>query len=259
MKQFAFCALFVLLLASCVPKLPTESLGKPKKNGYELAFSDSFNPGRNYIDDLGISIVIAMDVSGSMGDVPRTGGEEKYLQATKALQRVAEFLSSLADRQKDIKIQVAVLKFSSSVTQVLPLTRLDDEGIRALGGIMSEDNFFPGGGTAIGSAIERGSEILAQSGTIFNSLIIVTDGENTVNPDPEKVIEAMYANRNNKSSEDLVVRTSSQLLAVIGFDINSPQFARFNEQGARIMSASNRSELETALTSLLEADITKLE
>ncbi len=254
-------ALLVLTLSSCAPRSAGQGpvSYQKKQSGYTLRLGDDFSRGMNRVDDFGISIAIAMDTSGSMGNEPRSGGEAKYVQAAQALATVADYLEGLAASKSDMKLKVALLKFSGTVSVLLPLTELDAAGIARLRAACVPDNFKPGGGTAIGLALERGAGILAQSGTIFNSLIVITDGDNTISPEPEDVIKAIYANRNDKSAEDDPVRTDTQLLSVIGFDVDSPQFARMHELGARITSAGNREELGAGLKDLLEADITKLE
>ncbi len=263
--QAAAALLLVGLLSGCFRDAsgavtdPQGQSKQAKKAGYELSFGDDFKAGMNYVDDLGISIVIAMDVSGSMSNRPQTGGEVKYLQAANALRTVADYLASLSVSMPDIRVNVAILSFSSGVKTVLPLTVLDKEGIARMRTACDARNFEPKGTTAIGKALERGSEILAQSGTIFNSLIVVTDGENTNPPKPEEVMKAIYANRNNKSTEDNPIRTSTQLVSIVTFDVKSPEFDRLHDMGARIISASDRKELESGLKGLLEADITKLE
>lgn len=261
MKRIIAAALAGMALSSgCYRSASTdETKNEGKKEGFELAFGDDFNAGMNHVDDLGISIVIAMDVSGSMTNRPASGGDAKYKQAVTALKTVTDYLSALSGSMKDIKVNVAILSFSSGVTTVLPLTRLDEPGREKMAAACVESNFKPKGETAIGKALERGSEILAQSGTIFNSLIVVTDGDNTIEPKPGAVMEAIYANRNNKTTTDSQVTTSTQLISIVTFDVDSPSFNRLNELGARIISASDREQLEQALKGILEADITKLE
>ncbi len=264
-KNFLFILISAAaLLVSCVRPASSASSSAEEEEGeksgaYQLQFSEDFNAGKNYIDDLGISIVIVMDVSGSMSEVPKTGGPQKFIQAAGSLATVADYLERLASSQPDLKINAAVLRFSTTVSTVFPLTVLDAQSIQNLKAVCVSEQFLPRGNTAIGLALERGAEILAQSGTIFNSLILVTDGENTSGTDPEKVIEAIYENRNNRSTSEYPVRTSTQLLSIIGFDINSPKFERLHQLGARVMAAGNQSELEKNLKALLEADITKLE
>ncbi len=264
MKMLALAAVSLMVLMACGGGSSTSS-SSPKRSpfdgtrGYILQFGDDFKPGMNAVDDFGISVVIAMDVSGSMSEPPRSGGQPKYIQATKALSTVAGYLETLTSKQKDLRIKVSILRFSNDADVVLPLTTLDADGIARLGAVINPDNFIPSSGTAIGKAMEAGSKMLAQSGTIFNSLIVVTDGENNVRPDPRDVMAAMYSNRNTATTEDFKVITSSQLVSFVGFDVKSSQFNDFHELGARITSADSQAEIENGLKSFLEADITKLE
>jgi hypothetical protein len=250
----------LLALASCAPSAPKLDMGIFQgTDGYVLQFGKDFKAGMNSVDDVGISVAIILDVSGSMSNPPGSGGEPKYLQASKAIATITSYLEGLTRRQKDLKVQVTLLKFSNGVDTVLPMTQLTPAGIAKLKGAEDPANFQPNGNTAIGAALEAGAQALAQSGTIFNSLIIITDGENNVEPDPLKVMDAIYANRNNASTKDFQIATSTQLVSIVGFDVSSPQFAKFHDRGARISAAGNQAELEEGLRSLLEADITKLE
>jgi hypothetical protein len=257
---FLISALAALAFASCAPGGPPLDMGIFKgTRGYVLQFGKDFKAGMNAVDEVGISVAVVLDVSGSMSDSPQSGGDPKYEQVSKALATITDYLEGLTRRQKDLKVQVALLKFSTSVETVLPMTELTPSGIAKLKAAEDPGNFQPGGNTAIGAALEAGSEALAQSGTIFNSLILITDGENNVDPAPLKVMDAIYADRNNASTKDLRISTSTQLVSIVGFDVASPQFGQFHERGARITAADNQAELEDGLRSFLEADITKLE
>jgi len=218
-KICALCATSLMILAACGGGSGAPRAGRSPfagTPGYILQFGDDFKPGMNAVDDFGISVVIAMDVSGSMSERPRSGGEAKYVQAARALSTVAAYLESLAAREKDLKIRVGILKFSDEVDIVLPLVTVDADGSAQLDAAINPNNFFPVNKTAIGSAMEAGTKILAQSGTIFNSLIVVTDGENNVNPDPRDVMKAIYADRNTATTADFKVTTSSQLVSFVG-------------------------------------------
>jgi hypothetical protein len=256
--SIAAIALFVA--ASCGPGGSPPRMGIFKgTSGYVLQFGSDFKPGMNAVDDVGISVAIILDVSGSMADPPRSGGEPKYLQASKAFAAITDYLEGLTKRQKDLKVQVTLLKFSDGVDTVLPMTELTAAGAARLKAAVNPENFRPDGGTAIGAALEAGARALAQSGTIFNSLIIITDGENNADPDPLEVMDAIYANRNSASTQGFPITTSTQLVSFVGFDLSSPQFERFHDHGARVSAADSQTELEEGLKSLLEADITKLE
>jgi Mg-chelatase subunit ChlD len=121
------------------------------------------------------------------------------------------------------------------------------------------DVFAPAGKTAIGDTLLAGAEILAQSGTIFKSLIIITDGENTSGENPANVLQAVVDNRNNKSTKDFPVLTSDILVSFVGFDIESDAFASLGKIGSRVTSAASKTALNESLKNLFLADITKLE
>ncbi len=259
-------AIFIPVVYGPNPKPAVGGAGSGDGTGasgaYTLKFGEGFNAALASRDDLGISVVIAMDVSGSMSDPPQSGdANPKYMQAAAALAEVERVLERLvASAPPEQVIKVGLIKFNEAVEPVLALTPLDRAGMRLLReAAENEDNFAPGGKTAIGRAIELGAEWLAQSGTILRSLVIITDGENTEGLEPGRAIEALYANRNSASKEGYTVSTSSTLLSFIGFDVDSSYFQRFATLGARVTSAADREQLAAALTSILEADITKLE
>ncbi len=228
---------------------------------YILPFPEDLSPGLVSRDDLGISLVIAVDVSGSMSGVPASGGSEKYLQATSAMGQVMEVLSRLVNGgDKDQIIRLGLIRFDNEVEQVLEVTTLNTGNLTKIRRLATNpETWQPRGATAIGSALESGTAMLAGSGTILRSLILITDGENTQGVEPSWVLSAIFNNRNNKSTPDFPLFTSSYLMSVIGFDIDSEIFSPWREFGARVTSASNQEQLASTLSGLLEADITKLE
>ncbi len=260
---FSVLCLVACLLASCTGRSgEMEEKEQPlfdKKDGYILNYSEDFDKARNAVDDFGVSFVIAVDVSGSMSSRSETNRDAKYIQAANSLKSIALFIKELKEDNPDILINVGVLSFSSTVQTVMPFTKMNDEGIDRFVDISVPRNFSPEGSTAIGKAIESASEILAQSGTILNSIIVITDGENNVKPEPELVIDALYKNRNNISTESFRVLTSTQLISLISFDIDGGLFSKYIQQGVKVLSANDQKELEDTLKDLLVADISKLE
>jgi len=228
---------------------------------YVLQFGEDFKPALASRDDLGITVELAIDVSGSMSDSPHSGGAAKYVQASQALVRVVEVLGRLVRNAPEGQaLKVGLLSFNQDVTELLPPTTMDVEGIARLAALVGDpENLTPGGSTAIGEAIQIGAARLSQSGTILRSLIVVTDGENTAGLAPAWALSALYGNRNSASTPDYAVYTSSILVSFIGFDVDSGTFEPMSRYGARVLSASDRAQLESALSGLLEADVTKLE
>lgn len=231
--------------------------------GYVLQFGPDFKPGLASVDDLGIAVVLAVDVSGSMEDPPARGLQEpKYIQAARTLGQILDFLERLgkSDSMKGLVLKVGIIGFYAEVETIAPLTVMDQAGFAALRQIAANpQNFEPGGRTAIGLALERGAEMLAQSGTIFKSLIVVSDGENTEGVEPGDVLKAINENRNNRSTPDVPVSTRGTLTTFVGFDIDAGLFAPLSQIGARVSAAADQAELRQALEAVLMADISRLE
>lgn len=231
-------------------------------SGYVLEFSEGFNPGANAVDDLGLSVVIAVDVSGSMADAPAAGGDPKYVQASRALAGIVGFLESLSAEKgmAGLKLKVAFLTFYEEAETLYPLTEMGPAAFAQLRALLSDPSVLkPGGKTAIGKTLEAGAEILAGSGTVMRSLIVVSDGENTSGTAPEKVLWAINENRNSASTIDYPVYTRGSLVSFVGFDVDSDLYSPLAEEGARVVSAADQAGLRKALTDILVADISKLE
>lgn len=254
-------AFFIIAVAVCDEESSQDSapVGGSSEQTYTLQFGESFQPGLALKDDLGISVVLAVDVSGSMSAPPAGGGAAKYQQATQALTQVLDVLERLTADSGQV-VRLGLLRFHSEVEPVLEVSTLSPANLAGIRRRVSDPRTWePQGATAIGRAVEVGAEWLAQSGTILRSLIVVTDGENTEGVEPSWALSALYNNRNNKSSTDFPVSTSSTLVSFIGFDIGSGYFEPLGQYGARVTSASDQVQLARTLSNLLEADITKLE
>lgn len=233
-------------------------------DGYYLRFADDFKPGMTTVDDLGLSIVIAVDVSGSMKEYPkRSGDKEKYIVASESLSDIVKFLQNVYEKswkKENIKLKVGIIKFSNKVDIVYDLTEMTSEEFQKLRVITNNaNNFYPNGSTAIGRTLEKGTEMLVQSGTIFKSLLVISDGENTSGTNPEDVMDAIVNNKNNKTTDDFPVSTQTVLVSFIGFDMDASVFSRLHQQGARVMTAGNKEELNKSMTDIFLADINKLE
>lgn len=270
-------AVFILFASVCSVK---SSRKTPMKevyvdNKFQLQFNDSFQTGMNSVDDLGLSVVLAVDCSGSMGDFPYgavsgqnsakgVAEKEKYKSAAESLNNIVEYLEGFyltKAKKENLKLKIGIITFNHDVKILYNLTEVNEVIFKQLKALTSNiSNFYPEGATAIGSALAVGTEILAQSGTIFKSLIAITDGENTDGVSPDIALEAIVENRNNKSTTDFPIITNSVLVTFIGFDFNnSNYFKSLNDIGARIAYASNKEELIKSLENIFEADITKLE
>jgi hypothetical protein len=233
--------------------------------GYRLVFNKTFNRALASQDDLGISILIALDCSGSMEEAPAQSadGKKKYVIASESLTGVIDFIENFylsKARDQNIRLRMGLLRFNENVKVLFDLKDMDKDAFAALKKITADtDSFKPAGKTAIGATLLAGAEILSQSGTIFKSLILISDGQNTTGDAPEQVLQAIVENRNNKSVKDFPVLTNSILVSFIGFDVEAGTFSGLHDLGSRITNAADKAGLKQSLESLFLADITKLE
>ncbi len=230
-------------------------------NSYVLDLGQDLGELAANRDDLGLSLVLVVDVSGSMDERPQSGGDKKYIQATRALRQVMRTLRRVVARQgQDMVIKLGLIRFSSEVETVMDLQEVTRSNIEQITNfIANPKNWAPGGATAIGDALAEGARMLARSGTIMRSLILITDGESNTGVEPEYVLNALYNNRNNLSTPDYTVYTQNYLVRVIGFDIDSEVFQSYASYGVRLASAADEKQLTEVLSGLIEADITQLE
>ncbi|HOV13335.1 MAG TPA: vWA domain-containing protein [Spirochaetota bacterium] len=261
-----FVSIIVILAIVLLFRKEAKTSGGLTKDGkYILKFSDDFKKGLATEDNLGLSILLVVDCSGSMYDAPKDGSsyDSKYVLASQSLTEIVNFLEAFYNKNlknDNIILKIGIIKFDNKVTDVYALQEMNQYNFSDLKKITSEPtNFNPDGSTAIGLALERGSEILSQSQTIFKSLILITDGENTSGVTPDKVLSAIVEDRNNKSTEDFPIFTNSILVSFVGFDVESYVFKDLAKIGSRVTSASNKDELIESLKKIFLADITKLE
>ncbi|OHD11369.1 MAG: hypothetical protein A2086_11460 [Spirochaetes bacterium GWD1_27_9] len=231
---------------------------------YQITFGDDFKKGLASEDNLGLSVLIAIDCSGSMYDPPSDGTDnrEKYRIASESLTEIVNFLENFYKSNKDdtLLLKLGILRFSDNPEVLYELKEINLKSFDEIRQITENiENFKPTGATAIGKTLEKGTEILTQSQTIFKSLIIVSDGQNTSGVDPRNVLSAIVESRNNKNTPDFPVLTNSVLVSFVGFDIDSSVFSELHNIGSRITSASNKEELIESLKNIFLADITKLE
>jgi Mg-chelatase subunit ChlD len=277
-KKKSGCGIFVVViiiivvvfLFNVLPKIfrspPKQTEAATASSGeYMLQFSKNFNTALANQDDLGLSILVAIDVSGSMDDYPKNAGDnkEKYKIASESLTEIVNFIHDFYKKNiknENMKLKFGLIKFNEKPSVLFDMKEMSEENFKEIINITSDtDNFSPGGNTAIGRTLAEGAEIIAQSGTIFKSFIVITDGENTRGDKPELVLKALVENKNNKNTKDIPVLTNNILVSFVGFDIDSNVFSNLGNIGSRITSASNKEELNTSLKNLFLADITNLE
>src|SRR5262249_46538612 len=135
--------------------------------------ADSETPGQ------GIDIALVMDVSSSMGSPfgPVTQGQQQQTTRLSATQKVVtDFISG----RKNDRLGLVVFRDQSIVLS--PLT-LDYDALKKLVGTVNQVN--PADGTAIGTGLGDGLNLLRESKARSRVAILLTDGQNnggTIDP-----------------------------------------------------------------------------
>ena len=140
-------------------------------------------------EGLGAAVAILVDTSGSMRDRAPGDDRPKYVVAQEAIEAMLDATDAFVAKRPDFPIKIGIYSFSSSVRTLRPIQPYDRAAIRqALDGLPR-----PGGGTAIGEAMREARPDLYRAGVFRKYLLVVTDGDNTSGPEPERVAREIFA------------------------------------------------------------------
>lgn len=189
------------------------------------------------------AVVVLVDTSGSMKEevVDRQGVRRpKYLIARDALKEIVDYTGQWEKKHTDRVLEMALFSFSSSPSPVLRMGRFDlARTQQALQTIPQ-----PGGGTAIGEAVEEGFKALYQSGCVRKYLICITDGENTAGRPPDRVARQLHAQTQGEVE-----------MHFIAFDTSASKFGFLSEVNGHTTEAADGAQLRARLTDIYEKRI----
>ena len=193
----------------------------------------------------GLAAAILIDVSGSMDDEPDSGGVKKIVSARRAAIDLVDQFARYADDNPGEPVLLGIYEFSQrsgqpDAREVIPM------GVpnRATAATVIE-GMQPDGGTPIGGAMIIGKQALDRTGLSRRHLLVVTDGENTEDPDPTAVTAAI---RRRPSAEQ-------PSIYFVAFDVDADRFEGVKAQGGLVLEAANAAALNTTLDSLLRGRI----
>ena len=201
-------------------------------------------------DEDGIAVAIVYDTSGSMKErVQSEAGKyaPKFEIANRALVAVAERLQAFATNNAGgapKKIHAALFKFGKNGAQVvLPLAPLDAGAL-----ISWATNFSkPEGGTPLGLSLQAAGDAVLKSGLTHKHVLIITDGKNTVGPDPAQVLPRLQ-----RAAQQQETSVSAHFVA---FDVDDKVFNGVKKLGATVVAAANEAQLNTQVEFILEKKI----
>jgi Mg-chelatase subunit ChlD len=188
----------------------------------------------------GAAVALLVDTSGSMWQPPKSGGAPKYLIARQALQTILGATDAFVRHRPDYPVKLAVFGFSSMPWQVLPFGPYDHAAVESA----LQRLPLPGGGTAIGAALDAARVALYRSASVRKYILVVTDGENTAGVAPEPVARNIYAKSGGSVS-----------ISFIAFDTDPAVFGFLRDVGGSVVTAQDAAGLEKALLEIYDGKI----
>ena len=198
----------------------------------------------------GIALAIVYDNSGSMKQAVRTAKQDyepKYRIANRALLEVVKRIESFATNSVEAparKVHAGLFVFAGSgAKEVVQFGPFNGAAMRAW--VKSYPG--PGTGTPLGTALESASKAVLASPLARKHVLVITDGINTVGPDPVRVVPQVQ-----KAGE---AKGAVVFLHFVAFDIDARHFAPLKKLGVTVVGAADENQLDQQLGFILEEKI----
>jgi Mg-chelatase subunit ChlD len=229
----------LLLTAGCGPDRRAQEAAPPKSAA--SAAESSSAPYQAEIEEgLGAAVAILIDTSGSMREKAPGDSRPKYVVARESLETMLDATDAFSTKRPDFPIKIGIFSFSSNVRRLRAIQPYDRAAIRAA----LQELPGPGGGTAIGEAMHEARPDLYRAGVFRKYLLVVTDGENTNGPRPERVARDIW-----QKSEGAVQ------IYFVAFDTSPEKFSFLKDVGGDVITAGTGAELRTALDGIYTGKI----
>ncbi|MFA5263356.1 MAG: VWA domain-containing protein [Opitutaceae bacterium] len=199
----------------------------------------------------GVAVAIVYDSSGSMTEpVADITGKSapKHVIAERALAAVVKRLQAFALSPTSAgaprRMKVGLYCFSEDgAKEIVKFGPFDPGKMDAF--ICSLPH--PNGGTPLGNALITASQMVLKSGLSRKHVLIITDGVNTVGPDPAKVLPGL---------KDQAAKQQAGLsVHFVAFDVDAKLFNPLRKLGATVVGAADESQLNIQLGLILEKKI----
>jgi len=198
----------------------------------------------------GVAVAIVYDTSGSMEKPVRDAAGKlapKYLIANRALatvtRRIQQFATNAAAGGPR-KIHAGLFVFEGSGARAaLPFGPFDAPALLAWAQTFSS----PNGGTPLGNAVHTAGRAVLNSGLIRKHVLVITDGESNVGPNPAAVLPGLKAQAEKKQT--------GLSVHFVAFDVDAKVFDGVKKLGATVVGAANETQLYTQLEFILEKKI----
>lgn len=215
-----------------------------------LAFLGASAPRAFAADEEGVAIAIVYDTSGSMKEpVKDEAGKAtpKYLIANRALIAIANRIQTFATNGtagSPRKIQAGLFVFKKDGPHAaLPFAPFDSAALKQ----WAHDFSAPGGGTPLGNTLDAAGRAALKSGLMRKHVLVITDGMNTIGPNPSAILAKLQQEAGQKQT--------SVSVHFVAFDVDAKVFEGVKKLGATVVGAANESQLNTQLEFILEKKI----
>lgn len=229
--------IFILLLFGCQQKDQSDKTYRDEEIQNLLTKMKS---SADYSKNEGIAIILLIDASGSMTDIVREPSGEEQLKidiAKKTAKRVLKNINEFRGKNPAAVIWLAIFRFNDdSVVPLVPMAFSASTGADAV-----IDNLTADGNTPLGNAIALAKQTINDSQMKSGNIIIISDGVNTIGPEPEEVMRAM----------NLLPYEDRARVYLVAFDMNASVFDNVKKEGAMVSEAQNDTELQQTMDYIL--------
>ena len=198
----------------------------------------------------GLALTIVYDTSGSMKEQVRDRNGKrapKYVIANRALEAISKRIQTFATNATTgglRTIHAGLFVFDGTgAKQAVRFGPFDASTFQTWAQRFSA----PEGGTPLGNALTAASQTVINSGLPRKHVLVITDGINTVGPDPAAVMPRLSQLAEQKQS-----RLSVHFVA---FDVNAKVFDGVKKLGATVVGASDETQLNSQLEFILQKKI----
>jgi hypothetical protein len=195
----------------------------------------------------GVAVAIVYDTSGSMRASVRDGkGKQspKYVIGNRALEAVIAKIERFATNSKSSPVHGGLFIFSGEgATEVVKFGPFDAAAMRS----WLKDYPGPTSGTPLGLSLQKAARAVLNSDLPQKHVLVITDGQNTVGPDPAQILPQLVRDAERKST---VLFTH-----FVAFDVAARVFEPLKKHGATVVSAADEKELNGQLEFILEEKI----
>jgi uncharacterized protein YegL len=196
--------------------------------------------------DDGVALAIVYDTSGSMKEQVRDRNGKlapKYVIANRALEAISERIQAFATGGlRTVHAGLFVFE-GTGAKQAVKFGPFEASSFRA----WAKKFTAPEGGTPLGNALSAASQAVLSSSLPRKHVLVITDGINTVGPDPAAVLP-----RFSHLAEQKQNRLSVHFIA---FDVNAKVFDGVKKLGATVVGASDETQLNSQLEFILQKKI----